>query len=128
MPVRHLVLLATTALAFAAFIAWAVLDSSSSKADVAILVAFAFLFLGIVFVSLLRRGAEPVEGHRGLPRAFWVVFASFGSAFAILLLSATVAMPFFGFRGFDALLGAERWWVLVVVAVAVYPFVRKHLL
>ena len=47
------------------------------------LVVIAFLTLGV-------RNGESVDGHRGLPRSFWVVFASLTGAFGLAMLLAIV--------------------------------------
>jgi hypothetical protein len=71
MPIRHRVLLGIVLLAFAAFVVSSALDPNWSKGDVAFLVVFAVFFVALVFLTLIRRGNETVEGHRGLPRGFW---------------------------------------------------------
>jgi hypothetical protein len=128
MPNRQLVLLAAIVLAFVAFVVSAVTDPYWSARDVVGLVLFAVFFVGLVVVMLIRRGNEPVEGHRGLPRNYWVVFASFAAAFALLMAVAVLCLPFFGIRAFDALLGPERWWLYLLTAAVLFPFVRKRLL
>src|SRR5205085_3450891 len=102
-------------------------DPFWSKRDVAGLIVFAVFFVGLVFVTLVRRGSEPVEGHRDLPRSYWVVFASFAAAFALLMLVAVLCLPFLGFEAFT-LLGPERWWLYLVTAAVLFPFVRERLL
>jgi len=128
MPRRQLALLAVLALAFAIFVAFTASSEYWSLTDVLALAAFGVVFVIIAFILLATRGHEPVDGHRGLPRSFWVVFAWFGVAFASAMLMAVLAMPWVGFRGFQVLLGPDQWWVLPLLAAVAYPFVRKRLL
>jgi hypothetical protein len=69
MPHRQIVLLAAIVLAFAAFVVSAAADPNWSTRDVVGIVVFALFFVGLVFVMLIRRGSEPVEGHRGFREA-----------------------------------------------------------
>ncbi|MCW5658421.1 MAG: hypothetical protein KIT60_12015 [Burkholderiaceae bacterium] len=126
MPRRQLALLAVLALGFALFVAFAATSEHWSLGDVVGLAAVGIVFVVFAFVLLATRGRQPVDGHRGMPRWYWVLFASFAAAFALSMLLSVLAMPFVGYRGFDLFFGSERW-LLLVLAAAVYPFVRKRL-
>jgi membrane-bound metal-dependent hydrolase YbcI (DUF457 family) len=90
---------------------------------------FSVLFFLITFISLLSRGNKPVEGHRGLPRSLWVLFASFATAFALAMLGSVLALPWLGYKGFDLLLGGEgNWWIVPALAAIAYPYVSRRLL
>ena len=128
MPTRQLILLSTMAIAFLAFVIFAAASPYWSVADVVGLAVFGLFFLLLAFVLLAVRGQDPVEGHRGFPRSYWVVFASLAGAFALAMLLSVLAMPWVGYRGFAVLLGGEHWWVLPVLAAVLYPFISRHLL
>lgn len=128
MPRRQLALLAILALGFVVFITFATASEYWSLGDVLALAGFGVLFVILAFVLLATRGQEPVDGHRGMPRWFWVLFASFAVGFASCMLLGVLALPFVGFRGFELLFGSEYRWVLFVLAALAYPFVRKRLL
>ena len=51
-----------------------------SQANILSLVAFSVMLVVIAFLTLGVRNGESVDGHRGLPRSFWVVFASLTGA------------------------------------------------
>ncbi len=128
MPKRQLLLLMTLVAGLISFVGFAASDPYWSKSDVLGLSLFSIFFVALAFVVLVRRGQEPVEGHRGLPRSYWVVFASFSGAFVIALLLSVLAMPLVGFKGFEYLLGPDSWWVMLVLAAILYPFVQRRLL
>jgi hypothetical protein len=128
MPSRQIALVFAVAIAFLVFVLFAVSSPYWSSADVVILAVFGLFFTGLVFVMLAVRGNKPVEGHRGLPRSYWVVFASFAAAFALAMLLSIAAMPWFGYGGFDFFFGSGSWWVLLVLAAVAFPFVRRRLL
>ena len=128
MPQRQIALVTSVALAFTLFVAFAASSEYWTKTDVVVLVVFGLFFTCLVFVLLALRGNKPVEGHRGLPRSFWVVFASFAAAFALAMLLSIVAMPWVGYGGFDFFFAPGSWWALLVLAAVAFPFVRKRLL
>jgi len=129
MPCRQIALLIIAAVGLSALVMSGIFSPYWSIGDVLAMAAFSVVFLFIMFLTLLSRGKEPVDGHRGLPRSFWVLFASFASAFAFAMFGAVLVLPWVGFRGFDFLLGAEcSWFVLPVLAAIAYPFVKRKLL
>jgi len=128
MPTRQLAILGLLALAFLGFVLFAATSPYWSTSDVIALAVFGVFFVLLAFFQLAVRGQQPVEGHRGLPRSFWVVFASFAAAFASAMLLGVLAMPFFGYQGFEFFLGQQSWWVLCILAALLYPFVRRRLL
>jgi hypothetical protein len=128
MPTRQVTLIFTVALAFLLFILFAATSPYWSTGDVVGLSIFGLFFTALVFVLLAVRGNQQVEGHRGLPRSYWVVFASFGAAFALAMLLSIVVMPWVGYEGFDFFFGPNSWWALLVLAAIAFPFVRRHLL
>ncbi len=125
---RQIALVIAVALAFALFVAFAAISADWAAGDVLVLAVFGVFFTCLVFVLLALRGNKPVEGHRGLPRSFWVVFASFAAGFALAMLLSIAAMPWVGFRGFDFFFGPGSWWALVALAAVAFPFVRRRLL
>ena len=128
MPRRQLAILAVLSLAFIGFVVSAALSEFWSVGDVLGLAAFGIIFVALAFVQIVVRGQQPVEGHHGMPRAFWLVFASFAVAFALELLLGVLAMPWFGYKSFELLLGTKYWWVLPLLAAVAFPFVRRRLL
>lgn len=129
MPRRQIVLLSIAAVGLSVFVISGMLSPYCSIGDALAMTAFSAVFLFIMFLALLSRGKEPVDGHRGLPRFFWVLFASFASAFALAMFGAILALPWVGYRGFEFVLGAEGgWFVLPVLAAIAYPFVNRRLL
>ncbi len=128
MPRRQIALLAVLGTAFVVFVALAAKSEYWSVGDVLGLAGFGIVFVVVAFMTLVARGQQPVEGHRGMPRSFWVVFASFAAAFAIAMLLAVLAVPWVGYKGFEVLLGPDYWWVLPVLAAVAFPFVRRRLL
>ena len=128
MSSRQIFLVIAVALAFFVFVLSGASNANSSVADIIAVSAFGLFFTGLVFVMLAARGNKPVEGHRGLPRLYWVVFASFATAFAVAMLLSIAALPWFGYGGFDFFFGSDAWWVLLALAAVAFPFVRRHLL
>ena len=128
MPYRQFTLLTILGIAFVIFVAFAATSEYWSVGDVLGLAVFGVLFVALATVLLAARGQQPVEGHRGMPRSFWVIFASFAAAFAIAMLLAVLAMPWVGYQGFEVLLGPDHWWALPVLAAVAFPFVRRRLL
>jgi hypothetical protein len=125
---RQIALVVAVAFAFALFAAFAASSPYWTKGDVVGLSVFGLSFTCLVFVSLAVRRNMPVQNHHGLPRSFWVVFASLASAFASEMLLSIAAMPWVGYKGFDFFFGASSWWALAVLAAVAFPFVRKRLL
>jgi hypothetical protein len=128
MSSRQIFLVIAVALAFFVFVLSGASNANSSVADIIAVSAFGLFFTGLVFVMLAARGNKPVEGHRGLPRLYWVVFASFATAFAVAMLLSIAALPWFGYGGFDFFFGSDAWWVLLALAAVAFPFIRRHLL
>ena len=128
MSSRQIFLVIAVALAFFVFVLFGASNPNSSVAEVIVMSVFGLFFTGLVFVMLAARGNKPVEGHRGLPRLYWVVFASFATAFAVAMLLSIAALPWFGYGGFDFFFGSDAWWVLLALAAVAFPFVRRHLL
>ncbi len=128
MPTRQIALVLAVALAFLVFVLFAASSPYWSSTDVVVLAVFGIFFTCLVFVLLAVRGNNPVEGHRGLPRSYWVLFASFAAAFAMAMLLSIAAMPWFGYGGFNFFFGPGSWWVLLVLAAVAFPFVRRRVL
>ena len=129
MPLRQRVLLVILVVGLAAMVVSGSLSPNSSFGDVAFAAIFSVFFFFIVFLTLKSRGNETAEGHRGLPRWLWVLFASYAAAFALAMFGAVLSLPWLGYRGFDFFLGGEsNEWVLLVLAAIVYPFVNRRLL
>jgi hypothetical protein len=126
MRTRHIVPVVAVAVAWLAFIFVASSWPNSSMIDIVALTAIGLFFTGLVFVMLISRGSKPVDGHRGLPRSFWVLFASFGVAWAPAMLLSIAAMPWVGTRGFDFFF--DSWWAFAALAAIAFPFVRRRLL
>lgn len=128
MPRRHIAILSVLTLAFAAFVVHAVSDPNWSPGDVLRLLGFSLFFVVLVALLLITRGSRPVEGQNGLPRGYWVVFASLVVAFVCAMLLSVLVMPWLGVRGFEFVFAPENWWVLPVLAAVAFPFVRRRLL
>lgn len=129
MPLRQIALLVIAAAGLSALVMSGLFSPYWSIGDVLAMAAFSVVFLFIMFLALLSRGKEPVDGHRGLPRSFWVLFASLASALVLAMFGAILALPWVGFRSFEFVLGAEGgWFVLPVLAAIAYPFVKRRLL
>lgn len=125
MPKRHLFLLAALAIAFCAFVAFAALSPYWSKPDVAALVVFAALFVGIAFVTLIARGGSPTTTQTGVLRYFRAGFASFATAFGVSMLIGILALPFVGFTWLEKVL--DSTWLWLLLAAALYPLVLRRL-
>jgi len=128
MPRRQLALIAALILGFLALIAHAAASGVWSVGGVLALAGFGVGFTAFALVLLGTRGHKPVEGHRGMPRWFWVLFASYVVGVVLCMLIAMLVLPFVGFRAFELLFDSEYLWVQFVAAAAALPFVRKHLL
>jgi hypothetical protein len=98
-----------------------------SQANIVALVAFSMMLVAIAFLTLSVRAGESVDGHRGLPRSFWVLFASFAGAFGLAMLLAILGLPWLGYAGFAMFLGEWAWWVIPLLAAGLYPSMKSHL-
>jgi hypothetical protein len=127
MPPRQRLLLRILASALIVFVSLAWWRPEWASADVVWLVAFSILLVVIGFLTLVVRGDLAVEGHRGMPRPFWVVFASFTGAFGLAMLLAIIGLPWLGYTSFALLLGKWAWWVLPLFALGLYPMTNAHL-
>ena len=128
MPIRQRILLAVVAVGLVAMVVSGSSSPNSSIGDVVFASFFSIIFFFIAFLTLKSRGEESAEGHRGLPRSVWVLFASFAAAFALAMLGAVLSMPWFGYRGFDLLLGGESgWFILPILAAIAFPIVNRRL-
>jgi predicted small integral membrane protein len=125
MPRRKLALLALLALALCAFIVFAALNPYWSKLDVAALVVFAALFVGIAFVTLIARGSPPRATQTGVLRYFRAGFAAFAATFGVSLLIGILALPFVGFAWLEKVL--DSTWLWLLLAVGFYPLVLRRL-
>jgi uncharacterized membrane protein len=128
MPRRRLILLFTFAAAFTAFFLHSLYDPNWSSGDVASLAAFACLSLLLTAVLLSSTsGTQDTSLLGSIWRTLKVGFASLAAAFATCLLLGVLALPLFGLQGFDYLLAPGRVWILLLLATAFVPFVRRHL-
>jgi len=127
MPARQALLLRILAIVLALFIGLALWSPEWSTINVVSLVAFSMLLVVIGFLTLVVRGDLAVDGHRGLPRPFWVLFASFTGAFGLAMLLAILGLPWLGYTSFALLLGEWAWWVIPLFAVGLYPMANNHL-
>ena len=127
MPVRHVLLLRVLLALLAVFFALAAWGREWTAINVVALVALSLVWVFIAHVALVVRDDRGVDGLRGLPRTFWVLFASFAAAFGAAMLVATIALPWLGYLGFTLLLGEWAWWVLPLLTAGLYPIVRTHL-
>jgi len=127
MPPRQVLLLRILLGTLGVFFALALWRPEWSSPNVLALVGFSVMLVLIGHLTLGIRDGQAVDGLRGLPRSFWVVFASLTGAFGFAMLVAIVAMPWVGYRGFALLLGKWSWWVLPLIAVGLYPMVKTHL-
>jgi hypothetical protein len=127
MPARQALLLRILAIVLALFIGLALWSPEWSTINVVSLVAFSMLLVVIGFLTLVVRGDLTVDGHRGLPRPFWVLFASFTGAFGLAMLLAILGLPWLGYTSFALLLGEWAWWVIPLFAVGLYPMANNHL-
>ena len=127
MPVRHVLLLRILLGVLAVFFALAAWGREWPAFNVIALVALSLMWVFIGHVAFVARDDRGVDGLRGLPRTFWVLFASFAAAFGTAMLIATLGLPWLGYSGFTLLLGEWAWWVLPMIAAGFYPIVRTHL-
>ena len=124
MPARHRILIGAVVVAFLAYVGFGVISPDWSFADVVAAAVFSLFFVLIVFLALSSKVSDPVDGYRGFPRSVWVLFASVGAAFALVLLAVAIA-PWLGFEESGPL--HDRWWVLPVLAAVMYPLVNRKL-
>ena len=127
MPTRQVALLRILAIMLTLFVCLALWSPEWSSANIVSLVAFSILLVVIGFLTLVVRGDLSQNGHRGLPRPFWVVFASFTGAFGLAMLLAIVGLPWLGYTSFALLLGEWAWWVIPLLAVGLYPMTDSRL-
>jgi hypothetical protein len=125
MRTRHIGLLALLLAAFVVFIAAAISSPNWSAIDVGGYIAFAVLF-GYVASRLLVTRANS-EDHSGLPALLRAAFASLALAMALAMLLSIAALPWFGLRVFDSLMGQDAAWSLPLLAAILYPLVRRRL-
>ncbi len=127
MPTRQVVLIRILVVALAVFLALATWRPEWSQANIVALVIFSIMLVVFAFLSLAVRIGESVDGHRGLPRSFWVVFASLIGAFGLAMLLAILGLPWLGYAGFALMLGEWAWWVIPILAAGLYPTMQSHL-
>lgn len=127
MPARQALLLKILAVMLAVFVCLALWNPAWSSSEVISLVAFSILLVVIGFLTLVVRGDLSVDGHRGLPRPFWVVIASLVGAFGLAMLLAIIGLPWLGYTSFALLLGEWAWWVIPLFAVGLYPMTNSRL-
>jgi hypothetical protein len=127
MPARQIVLLRILALTLALFVGLALWRPEWSAPNIVSLVVFSIFLVVIGFLTLVVHGDLSVDGHRGLPRPFWVIFASFTGAFGLAMLLALLGLPWLGYTSFALLLGEWAWWVIPLLAVGLYPMANDHL-
>lgn len=125
MRARHIGLLAFLLAAFVVFIAAAISNPNWSAIDVSSYIAFAVLF-GYIATRLLVTRANS-EDHSEPPVLLRAAFASLALATAFAMLLSIAAMPWFGLRVFDSIMGQEAAWSLPLLAVVFYPLVRRRL-
>jgi hypothetical protein len=127
MPTRQVVLLRILVVALAMFLGLAAWRPEWSQPNIVALVAFSVLLVVFALLTLVVQNGESVDGHRGLPRSFWVVFASLTGAFGLAMLLATLGLPWLGYAGFALMLGEWAWWVIPMLAAGLYPTMKSHL-
>ncbi|HTO56540.1 MAG TPA: hypothetical protein VMJ74_02040 [Pseudomonadales bacterium] len=127
MPFRHVLLLRILLALLALFFALAAWRREWTAVNVVALVVLSLLWVFIGHVAFIARDDRGVDGLRGLPRSFWVLFASFTAAFGAAMLIATLGLPWLGYAGFTLLLGEWAWWALPLLAAGMYPLVKAHL-
>jgi hypothetical protein len=127
MPRRQRLLLRILGFVFAVFVGLALWSDEWASPNPISLVAFSLLLVVLGFLTLIVHGDLSVDGHRGLPRPFWVVFASFTGAFGLAMLLAILGLPWLGYAGFALLLGEWAWWVIPLLAVGLYPMTNSRL-
>ncbi len=127
MPTRQVLLIRILVVALAMFLGLAAWRPEWSQPNIVALVAFSVLLVVFALLTLAVHNGESVDGHRGLPRSFWVVFASFTGAFGLAMLLATLGLPWLGYAGFALMLGEWAWWVIPMLAAGLYPTMRSHL-
>jgi hypothetical protein len=88
MPARQVVLLRILVFALTVFLCLAAWRPEWSQTNIVSLVAFSVMLVVIAFLTLAVRNGGSLDGHRGLPRSFWVVFASLTGAFGLAMLLA----------------------------------------
>ncbi|HTL00398.1 MAG TPA: hypothetical protein VL379_20330 [Pseudomonadales bacterium] len=127
MPARQVVLLRILVFALTVFLCLAAWRPEWSQTNIVSLVAFSVMLVVIAFLTLAVRNGGSLDGHRGLPRSFWVVFASLTGAFGLAMLLAILGLPWLGYAGFALLLGEWAWWVIPMLAAGLYPTMKNHL-
>jgi hypothetical protein len=127
MPARQIVLLRIFVIALTVFLCLAAWRPEWSQTSIVALVAFSATNVVIALLTLRVRNGESVDGHRGLPRSFWVVFASCTGGFGLAMLLAILGLPWLGYAGFALLLGEWAWWVIPLLAAGLYPTMNNHL-
>ncbi len=127
MPARQRLLLRLLIIVLAAYGGLALWRAEWASPDIISLVVFSVLLVVIGFLTLVVRGDLATDGHRGLPRPFWVVFACFTGAFGLAMLLAILGLPWLGYTSFALLLGEWAWWVIPLFAVGLYPMTNSRL-
>jgi len=126
-PTRQVLLLRILATLLAVFVCLALWSPEWSSTNIVSLVVFSILLVVLGFLTLVVHGDLSVDGHRGLPRPFWVVYASFTGAFGLAMLLAILGLPWLGYTSFALLLGEWAWWVIPLLAVGLYPMTNSRL-
>jgi hypothetical protein len=121
-PLLLLVLIA----AMVGFVLFVRVRPEFSPEDTKFIVVFGVFFVSIAVVSFVGSGRQSVEGFFFLPRSVWVVFASLAAAFAVLMFLSLLSLPWLGFAGLEFMF-RNGAWLVPVVAVTLFPLVRKRL-
>ncbi|MCG7862737.1 MAG: hypothetical protein JAZ18_10155 [Candidatus Thiodiazotropha endolucinida] len=122
MEFRSKALIGTLAASFIAMVLYLASQHGAPVEFVVASITFGVALIGGAYLSQKSRSKSSQKP--ALPK---IVFASFGLAFALMLLSSIIALPFVGFSGFLTILGPNVGAIWVGLAVAVSPFAFKYL-
>ncbi len=125
MAKRSAVLIAALAFAFicmCCFLAW---HNDSSLQDMAGPALFGVLLVAVAFITIIK----PDSVSSAIPRSALAkqLFGAFALAFASWMLCCVLALPIFGYAGFELM---DRPWfslAFLVLAAAFFPVTRRFL-
>ena len=125
MPKHSNVLIAILAISFLGFVIFGAVNFHTTLGVIAAVTAFGLAMVFLAYVALARnRNRKPATSRYSALRMVKVVVASYAAAWALAMLLAIVALPWFGSASFDIFF---RWWVLIAFGVTCFPFVQRHL-
>ncbi len=122
MEKRTKILITALIVSFIAMALFLFLQHGVSKEQLIPVLVFGIVLVSVAFFSL--KVEKKVFKGKSIPK---IVIASFALAFALMLLVGILALPFFGYKALEAVMGHNTGVIWLVLAVLVSPIIAKYL-